>query len=67
LTPVYQSGDSKAYTTLENGFDQAIKPSMMPILTLSGDAQRAAVQAAIKANPSLHSNFEWAFKNGLLK
>jgi hypothetical protein len=67
LTPVYQSGDSKAYTTLENGFDQAIKPSMVPILSLSGDAQRAAVQAAIKANPSLHSNFEWAFKNGLLK
>lgn len=67
LTPVYQSGDSKAYTTLENQFDQAIKPSMMPILSLSGDAQRAAVQAAIKANPALRSNFEWAFQNGLLK
>jgi hypothetical protein len=67
LTPVYQSGDSKAYTTLENGFDQAIKPSMMPVLSLSGDAQRAAVQAAIKANPALRTNFEWAFNNGLLK
>jgi hypothetical protein len=67
LTPVYQSGDSKAYTTLENGFDQAIKPSMMPVLSLSGDAQRAAVQSAIKANPALRSNFEWAFHNGLLK
>src|SRR6185437_601076 len=65
LTPVYQSGDSKAYTTLENQFDQAIKPSMMPVLSLSGDAQRAAVQAAIKANPALRSNFEWAFNNGL--
>jgi hypothetical protein len=67
LTPVYQSGDSKKYTTLENQFDQAIKPSMMPILGLSGDAQRAAVQSAIKSNPALRSNFEWAYNNGLLK
>jgi hypothetical protein len=67
LTPVYQSGDSKKYTTLENQFDQAIKPSMMPILSLSGDAQRAAVQSAIKSNPALRSNFEWAYNNGLLK
>jgi hypothetical protein len=67
LTPVYQSGDSKKYTTLENEFNQAIKPSMMPVLSLSGDAQRAAVQSAIKANPALRSNFEWAFHNGLLK
>lgn len=67
LTPVYQSGDSKAYTTLENQFDQNVKPSMMPVLSLSGDAQRAAVQAALKANPTLRPNFEWAFNNGLLK
>lgn len=67
LTPVYQSGDSKAYTTLENQFDQNVKPSMMPVLSLSGDAQRAAVQSALKANPALRPNFEWAFNNGLLK
>jgi hypothetical protein len=34
---------------------------------MSGGAQQAAVQAAIKANPSLRTNFEWAFNNGLLK
>jgi hypothetical protein len=67
LTPAYNAGDSKTYTTLENQFDQNIRPSMMPILQLSGDAQRAAVHSAIKANPSMRSNFEWAFTQGLLK
>lgn len=67
LTPIYQRGDEKGYTQQSAAFDQNIKPSMIPMLTMSGDAQRAAVQAAVKANPSLRSNFEWAFNNGLLK
>lgn len=67
LTPVYQQGNEKTYTQQSAAFDQNVKPSMVPVLTLSGDAQRAAVQAAVKANPSLRPNFEWAFNNGLLK
>jgi hypothetical protein len=67
LTPIYQAGNEKAYTQQSAAFDQNIKPSMVPILTTSGGAQRAAVQAAVKANPALRSNFEWAFQNGLLK
>lgn len=67
LTPIYQAGNEKTYTQQSAAFDQNIKPSMVPALTLSGDAQRAAVQSAVKANPSLRSNFEWAFNNGLLK
>ncbi|MFM0292820.1 MULTISPECIES: hypothetical protein [Paraburkholderia] len=67
LTPVYQQGNEKTYTQQSAAFDQNVKPSMVPALTLSGDAQRAAVQAAVKANPSLRPNFEWAFNNGLLK
>jgi hypothetical protein len=67
LTPIYQRGDEKAYTQQSAAFDQNIKPTMMPILQLSGPQQRAAVQAAIKANPALRPNFEWAFNNGLLR
>jgi hypothetical protein len=67
LTPLYTQGNEKAYTQQSAAFDQNIKPSMMPILQMSGDQQRAAVQAAVKANPSLRANFEWAFNNGMLK
>ncbi|MCA8026410.1 hypothetical protein [Burkholderia cepacia] len=67
LTPLYQQGNEKAFTAQSAGFDQNIKPSMIPALQLSGDQQRAAVQAAIKANPALRPNFEWAFNNGMLK
>jgi hypothetical protein len=67
LTPIYQQGNEKAFTQQSAAFDQNIKPTMMPVLQLQGDAQRAAVQAAIKANPALRPNFEWAFNNGLLK
>ncbi|WP_176136830.1 lytic transglycosylase domain-containing protein [Paraburkholderia atlantica] len=67
LTPIYQKGDEKSYTQQSAAFDQNIKPSMIPMLQMSGEAQRASVQAAIKANPSLRANFEWAFNNGLLK
>jgi hypothetical protein len=67
LTPVYQRGDEKAFTQQSAAFDQNVKPSMAPVLMMNGPQQRAAVQAAIKANPSLRANFEWAFNNGLLK
>lgn len=67
LTPIYQQGDEKGFTQQSAAFDQNIKPTMVPVLQLSGPQQRAAVQAAVKANPSLRSNFEWAFNNGLLK
>lgn len=67
LTPTYQKGDEKAYTAQSAAFDQNIKPSMIGALQMQGDQQRAAVQAAIKANPSLRANFEWAFNNGMLK
>lgn len=67
LTPVYQRGDEKAFTQQSAAFDQNVKPSMAPILMMNGPEQRAAVQAAVKANPSLRANFEWAFNNGLLK
>lgn len=67
LTPLYQQGDEKTFTQQSAAFDQNIKPPMVPILQLSGDQQRAAVQAAVKTNPGLRANFEWAFNNGLLK
>lgn len=68
LTPAYNAGESANFTRLSNEFDQNIKPSMAPILQLPpSDIKRAAVKAAIAANPSLRSNFEWAFNNGLLK
>lgn len=67
LTPLYSQGDEKTFTKQSAAFDQNIKPSMMPILQMSGDQQRSAVQAAIRANPSLRANFEWAFNNGMLK
>jgi hypothetical protein len=67
LTPTYQQGNEKAFTAQSAAFDQNIKPTMMPILQMSGAQQRAAVQAAVKANPAMRGNFEWAFNNGLLK
>jgi len=67
LSPIYQKGDEKTFTQQSAAFDQNVKPSMVPALALSGEAQRAAVRAAVKANPSLRANFEWAFNNGLLK
>lgn len=67
LTPVYQSGNEKSYTELANGFDQNLKPSMAPVLSLSGEARRAAVKAAIQRDPSLRPNYEWAFNHGLMQ
>jgi hypothetical protein len=67
LAPTFRQGDEKAFTDKSAGFDQNVTPPIVPILQMSGGAQQAAVQAAIKANPSLRTNFEWAFNNGLLK
>ena len=71
MTPLFQSGDSKEYTSLANRFDTTVKPEMMPtlepILKLSGDQQRAAAQAAVKANPSLRSVIQVLGDAGLLK
>ncbi|MBR8343081.1 lytic transglycosylase domain-containing protein [Burkholderia ambifaria] len=71
MTPLFQAGDSKAYTSLANQFDTTIKPETMPtiapIMQMSGPQQQAAVQAAIKANPSLRPSFEMLFNAGMLK
>lgn len=67
LSPIYQQGNEKNFTAQSAAFDQNIKPSMMPVLQMSGPQQQAAVRSAIKANPSLRPNFEWAFNNGMLK
>lgn len=53
LTPAYNAGDSKTYTSLENGFDQNVSPSMMPQLTQfvampPGPSRAAAFTQAIK-------------------
>jgi hypothetical protein len=71
LTPTYQQGDEKGFTQKSAAFDNVIKPSMMPaiapVLQLSGAQQRAAVQSAVKSNPSLRPAFEMLFNNGMLK
>jgi hypothetical protein len=65
LAPVYQTGNEKAYTALASGFDQNIKPSMLPVLSLPSSSKRDAIKAAIAKDPSLKPNYEWAFNNGL--
>lgn len=67
LTPLYQQGNEKAFTQQSAAFDQNIKPAMVPIMQLSGEAQRSAVKAAIAKDPSLQANFKWAWSNGFLK
>ena len=67
LTPSYNAGDANTYTSLSNGFDQNIKPSMAPILQMQGKDQAVAIQQAIKANPALKSSFQWALDNGFVK
>jgi hypothetical protein len=71
LSQIYQQGNEKAYAQQSATFDNIVKPSMMPtiapILQLSGDQQRAAVQQTVKANPSLRPVFEMLFNNGVLK
>ncbi|HJQ13043.1 MAG TPA: hypothetical protein VJ840_18570 [Gemmatimonadaceae bacterium] len=68
LTPFGNKGDTDAYTTAANGFDQHIRPSMMPVLSRSGTPEaKAAYRAAVAKDPSLKANFQWALDNGLLK
>jgi|SRR5882672_114882 len=67
LTPVYQSGDSKAYTNLENQFDQNISPSIVPLLTMPPGQSRAMLLKKAASNPSTKAKLNWAAENGLLK
>jgi hypothetical protein len=71
MTPAFQSGDQKAYTTLNAQFHNTVKPEMMPtvmpILQMNGAQQQAAVQAAVKANPALRPAFQTLFNAGMLK
>ena len=71
MSPIFQQGNEKAYNQQSASFDNIVKPSMMPtitpILQLSGDQQRAAVQQTVKANPSMRPIFEMLFNNGMLK
>jgi hypothetical protein len=71
MTPAFQGGDQKGYTTLNAQFHNTVKPEMMPtispILQMSGPQQQAAVQAAVKANPALRPAFETLFNGGMLR
>jgi hypothetical protein len=71
MTPSFQQGDQKGYTTIAAQFHNTVKPEMMPtinpIMQMSGSQQQAAVQAAIKANPALRPAFETLFNAGMLK
>lgn len=67
LTPAYNNGDSKAYTDLENQFDQNVSPGMVPVLTMQPGPQRAAALKTIAQDPAMRGRLEWAIKNGILK
>lgn len=71
LTPVYQTGDSKAYTTLENQFDQTVKPSMMPaissLISMPPGPQRAAALKQAIADPQMKSALDLMATTGQLK
>lgn len=71
MTPAFQAGDQKAYTTLSAQFHNIVKPEMMPtimpIMQMNGPQQQAAVQAAVKANPAMRPAFEMMFNAGMLR
>jgi hypothetical protein len=67
LTPVYQAGDSKKYTTLETQFDKNVSPSLVPLLTMPSGPQRAAALKAAAQDPAMRARLTWAAENGLLK
>jgi hypothetical protein len=67
LTPIYQSGDSKNYTTKENEFDQNISPSMIPLLTMPAGPNRAMLLKNAAQNPAMKAKLTWAAEQGLLK
>lgn len=67
LTPAYQAGDSKKYTTLENEFDQHVAPSMVPLLTMPAGPERAAKLTAAAKDPTMRAKLTWAAEHGLLK
>lgn len=67
LTPVYRAGDSKAYTDLENEFDQNIGPGLMPVFDMPAGKQRAATLKTIAQDPKMRARLEWATQKGILK
>lgn len=71
LTPVYQAGDSKAYTQLENQFDQTVKPSMIPQLStyisMPPGPQRAMALKQAIADPHMKAALDLMVTTGQLK
>ena len=67
LTPIFQAGDSKAYTTFENQFDQNISPSMVPLLTMPAGQSRGMLLKNAAKDPAMRARLTWAAENGLLK
>jgi hypothetical protein len=67
LTPVYNQGDSKNYTRLENEFDQNISPSLASIIAMPPGKDRAAALSDAAKDPQKRARLEWATNNGVLK
>lgn len=67
LTPVFNSGDSKTYTTLENEFDKHISPAIVPILTMPGGPAKAEAIKEARKQPGMEARLQWAAEHGLLK
>ncbi len=67
LTPLYQAGDSKGYTKLENEFDQNVSPSMVPVLTMPPGQSRNMLLQSLRQKPGMEAKLNWAVQNGLLK
>lgn len=71
MTPMFQSGDSKTYTSLANQFDTTVKPQMMPairqLMSIQDKGQLAQqLQSTIKANPTMKPALDLLFNNGVL-
>ena len=67
LTPIYQEGDSKKYTALENQFDQNVSPAIVPLLTMPAGQSRALLLKNAVKDPAMKAKLNWAAENGLLK
>ena len=67
MTPSYKAGDSKAYTDLENGYDQNITPSMIPLLTMPAGQSRGLLLKSAANDPAMKARLVWAAEHGLLK
>lgn len=67
LTPVFNAGDSKTYTTLENEFDKHVSPAIIPILTMPGGPAKAEAIKEARKQPGMEARLQWAAEHGLLK